>query len=215
MKYNQVSPNPPHLIDSSGSLTPAALIPFCAYQTNMTLLGQTRSDFNFTVCSKFKPTVLEGQICFSLDVSQLKAVQSGEGKKNALLLLLDPIENEVDHGSTVPYQKGSDITSLDMDSDTADTADTARIYIHTLSPLKLCKERGYVLSNLKKMTGTSGFLSLPDVDKDCAIDPYEKCQTEKFMVEVQKQCGCLPWTLSGIVTLEVRFTHCPNDQVSD
>ena len=66
-----MSLHPPHLIDSSGSLTPAALIPVCAYQTNMTLLGQTRHDLPFTVCDKFQPTVLEGQRCYELDLSKI------------------------------------------------------------------------------------------------------------------------------------------------
>ena len=124
-------------------------------------------------------------------------------------MLLDTVENLADHGLTVPYKRGSDITSLNMDSGTTND-DSAQIYIHTLSPLSLSKERGYVLSNLKKMTGTPGFLSLPDGGKDCAIDPYEKCQTQNFIVEVQKKCGCLPWTFSGIVTLEVRSTDSAN-----
>ena len=57
---NKVSHHAPHLIDSSGSLTPAALIPFCAYQTNMTLLGQKTEGINFIACSQFQPTLLEG-----------------------------------------------------------------------------------------------------------------------------------------------------------
>ena len=66
-----MSLHPPHLIDSSGSLTPAALIPFCAYQTNMTLLGQTRQDLPFPVCSQFQPVLFEGQLCYSLDLATL------------------------------------------------------------------------------------------------------------------------------------------------
>ena len=63
-KPNEVSFHAPHLIDSSGSLTPAALIPFCSYKANMDMLGKTKDSLNFTACSQFKPTVLEGQLCY-------------------------------------------------------------------------------------------------------------------------------------------------------
>ena len=77
---NKVSFHLPHLIDSSGSLTPAALIPFCAYQTNTTLLGQTRQDLPFTACSQFQPTILEGQRCYSLNLTAIDTGKAGTGK---------------------------------------------------------------------------------------------------------------------------------------
>ena len=49
---------------------------------------------NFTVCDKFKPTILEGQLCYSLDIDELKEYPTKSGKSNGLLLLLD----------TKPYQ---------------------------------------------------------------------------------------------------------------
>ena len=49
---NEVSFHAPHLIDSSGSLTPAALIPFCSFKANMDMIGETKDGLDFTACSQ-------------------------------------------------------------------------------------------------------------------------------------------------------------------
>ena len=95
-KTQEVSLHPPHLIDSDGKLTPGALIPFCAYQTNLSLLGSTRQDLPFPVCDKFKPTMIEGQLCYSIDLST-NDVQTKNKKGNSLLLLLDPGTQTIGH----------------------------------------------------------------------------------------------------------------------
>ena len=69
---HEVSLHAPHLIDSSGSLTPAALIPFCAYQTIVSNLGKTRRDLPFPVCNAFQPTPIEGQLCYFLNLSRIR-----------------------------------------------------------------------------------------------------------------------------------------------
>ena len=42
-------------------------------------------NISFPFCSSFSPTILEGQLCFKVQVNQT----SGKGKQNELMLLLD------------------------------------------------------------------------------------------------------------------------------
>ena len=77
--------------NEKGQLPPSALIPFCSYQGDRNLLGQQRPELdNLTVCDKFEPTILEGQLCYSIDVAKLKKKPTEAGKSRGLFLLLDP-----------------------------------------------------------------------------------------------------------------------------
>ena len=65
--------------DKEGNLPPSALVPFCFYQGR--LLGKAIPDMNnVTVCDKFKATIFEGQLCFSLDIAKLKEYPTKLGK---------------------------------------------------------------------------------------------------------------------------------------
>ena len=162
-----MSLHPPHLIDSRGSLTPAALIPFCAYQTNMTLLGHTRQDLPFTVCDQFKPTVLEGQLCYSLDLSSIKAEKSKSGERAGLLILIDQgvadqgKENTIDLNEMKEQIKEIDIKGPSQHEN------YARIYLNTLTSFTDNRAGTYALSSLKKITGSRNFLELTDDQKKC------------------------------------------------
>ena len=189
-----VSHHPPHILDSSiGSLTPAALIPFCAYQTNMTLLGQTRQDLPFAFCSKFRPTVLEGQMCYSLELHSLKKPVSKAGLKHGLLLILDHGQVKETH-----FEEAEDLdqktVSLNLEAVSAESS-SAQIYINSLHSFTDYRAGGYAMSSLKQMTGTDSFLNLPAGDKKCQLETFEECQTQKYLQEVEQQCGCIPWPL--------------------
>ena len=88
--------HPVHLSpDRDGLLSPSSLVPFCSYQGDVDLLGQRRSEMgNLTVCDKFKPIILEGQLCYSIEVADIVKSKTnpsqGGNNKNGLLLLLDP-----------------------------------------------------------------------------------------------------------------------------
>ena len=91
-----MSQNPVHLTpDKKGNLPPSALVPFCFYQGESNLLGsELREMNNMTVCDKFEPTILEGQLCYTLDVAKIAKVAeypTRTGKNYGLRLLLDPI----------------------------------------------------------------------------------------------------------------------------
>ena len=194
-----MSVHPPHLIDSSGSLTPAALIPFCAYQTNMSLLGQTRQDLPFTVCDQFQPTVLEGQRCYSLDLSKISTDNTKSGLKSGLVLIMDPIEKE----QTKQAEIKDKITSLNFES-IQYSGSSAKIHLNTLASFTDYRAGSYAMSGLKKMTGTDTFLELPDAAKKCKTKTFEECHVVRYIAEVQNQCGCVPWGLNSTMAQQVK-----------
>ena len=205
----EASLHPPHLIDSSGSLTPSALIPFCSYQTDMSLLVQTSTDLPFPICSQFRPTALEGQLCYSLNVSALNPPKSKVGFNNGLFLILD--EGTLRSSAFAqPRQlrKPSNILSLQLkDSDAHKRS--VRIYLNTLASFTDYRNGSYSMNVLKKMTGTRKFMDLPDKEKYCSVEPFEQCQIHQYFNKVQSSCGCVPWALSNLQNIEVNLMRFP------
>ena len=76
-----MSLNPPHLTDSKGRPTPGALIPFCAYNQKLSILGKNLSGLSFPVCDQFKQVVKDGHVCYALDMSDLQPKKKGETKR--------------------------------------------------------------------------------------------------------------------------------------
>ena len=69
------------------------------------------------------------------------------------------------------------------------------------------------MDSLKQMTGTAGFMSLPDDQKRCQIELFEDCQRSKFVGQLQETCGCIPWAIAKDkhteqVTLKLNVNIC-------
>ena len=188
-----VSLHPPNLIDSTtGSLLPNALVPFCFYQSSIQgdvivdEVGQSEDLVaNFTACNSFQPTVIDGQLCFSLSASKSSRMLSKEGKDNGLLLVIDTGLKEI---------KSPEASSF-------------KIYMNTLARFSDTRSGIYALSALKKMKGTDSYLKLPDEEKDCQIESFEECAAKEYLAKVEKMCGCVPWALTQALDLEVRETQ--------
>ena len=167
---HEASLRPPHLIDSRGSLTPAALIPLCAYQTNMTLLGQNRLDINFPVCTSFKPIVLGGQLCHSLNLNTQKVVKKSQsGKTNGIFLIIDA-EGDIN----IKKKTSSQVSKLGLlkIEDVFDIEKNPKIYMNSLASFTAFRSGEYALSGLKRISGTTKFLELSDDAKDCQIETF-------------------------------------------
>ena len=165
----------------------------------MTLLGQTRQDLPFPFCTNFHPTVLEGQLCYSLDLESLKtSVPPKMGKEHGLLLILDANQYEEDKVDLDNEDISFDSLSLTTKKS---VGSSARIYINTMASFTDYGSGSYAMSSLKKMTGTENFLALQN--KPCHIEVFEDCQARSYTQEVKKKCGCTPWTLAMNLTIQV------------
>ena len=203
----EISFHPPHLIDSSGSLTPAALITFCSFQANMSMLGEMKEGLNFTACSKFKPTILEGQLCYSLNLNLIdkdRKQKTETGKGAGLVIILDTGMKQIDSMNS----QESNENPLAFGSSGVDVS-SARIYLNTLSSFTDHRAGQYAMSVLKKVTGTESFLKQTDEKKKCQTESLEDCQAKSSIYRIQKRCGCVPLALSSALVPQVLyFTSC-------
>ena len=61
----------------------------------------------------------------------------------------------------------------------------------------------YAMKSLKVMAATNNFLAMPDDVKGCQIETMEDCKSRCYVEEVQKTCGCVPWSLSSVASKQV------------
>ena len=180
--------HPPHLTSSWSS----AFIPFCAYKTelNFTENSLALDGKDFPLCSSFLPTILEGQLCYKLQLNKT----SGQGKESELLLLLDFNEDR----SLQVYSKNDtpNLTNKTLSFGTAVTSlqgSLAKVQINTLSPYYNFGGGIYKMFVVKRMTAKDDFLKMPLKDRNCEVELYEHCKTGKLM----RECKCVPWELPG------------------
>ena len=193
-EVHDMSLHPAHVTRPSGALTAAALIPFCAYQTK--LLGERVPDLPFIPCDQFKPTVLGGQLCYSLNSSLLSTTKAKDGKSNGLLLIVDTHRYLDENIKDLEIADDNTILTLNMESSSSNKG-FAKIHLNTLASFQDSRAGSYAMSALKKITATKDFLSLEEDDKGCKSETFEECHAARYIEEVKKQCGCVPWAVSG------------------
>ena len=185
---------------------PSAFIPFCAYQTDMEIVGEYVDQFRFPVCSKFTPIVLDGEHCYSLDLATVipEGKKTLQGKPGKLTLLLD-YNRERSIGITNTKTKNVTNKARTLGSNQMKNQPNARIYIHTLAGYSGHGPGSYVLTSPKLMVPTDKFLMLAKEDRRCQIEATEICQRRKFLERGLHDCGCVPWEFTEVVTNKV--TH--------
>ena len=89
-----VNNHPVHILNSNGSFSPSAFIPFCSFGRNLLLVGTKIDEFDFPICNIFAPKILNNQLCYQADLSHLQDNTNGvEQYKMGLVLILDYNEN--------------------------------------------------------------------------------------------------------------------------
>ena len=178
--------HPPHL---QGELnTGSSFIPFCAYKTNMTISEPEvlLPNISFPICTAFKPTILEGQLCYKLQVN----ATSGQGKNNELSLLLDYQPELSIHASSKQEEKRHHKIVRNLNFNTVGRLDTeeAKVHIDSLSSFMGFGGGIYQMTAVKRMTATDDFLKMPLKERNCEVELYENCRTKKLL----EGCKCVP-----------------------
>ena len=121
--------------DPDGDILPSALIPFCAYKSNLETLGTSIPGLRFPVCNAFRPTILHGQLCYSLDIENMSLQEektTKQGKKDGILIIVDPNkERSETGGAKVLTRLGSGNKLLNL-SPKVQHGGSALVNIHTL-----------------------------------------------------------------------------------
>ena len=198
-----MSHHPPHLITKDGRMMPSAFIPFCSFVTDMEVLGQHIANLTPPVCTSFSPAILEGQLCYEIDLNLAlpRDMTTGEGMEKGLMIILDSnggrtgrVPEDLQFSKTIkPYP----VPELLIKKTTY-----PKVYIHTVSRysdylIKSSSSTVMKMIQAKQVSVSEAFLDLPDETKQCQIETFEACQQDTLIREALDQCRCVPFALNG------------------
>ena len=58
--------------DQTGNSYPTALIPFCVFGRNMSVMGVKIDQFDVPFCNSFRPRIIKDQLCYTVDPNKYK-----------------------------------------------------------------------------------------------------------------------------------------------
>ena len=167
----------------------------------MNLTGQfikdVRSSLSFPVCNSFKPTIFDGQLCYSIEM------ENNNHDEKKLLLAIDPESSLIEEKTTKLGKADEKPIGMIMEREKI-PSNSISIHLNNLVRYSDARPGIYKLSQLKKMSGSNGFLGLPDNARQCQIEQQEKCKRRSFIKECKNRCGRIPWSLQSAIVSKVR-----------
>ena len=98
----------------------------------MSIMGEKISDFDIPVCSKFKPTILGGRLCYQIDINEfVDQVDSEKLMSHGLIFMLDYNEDMLGLDINTDLENSLDETISDFKAKDQRKKE-AMIYIETL-----------------------------------------------------------------------------------
>ena len=72
--------HPVHIIDADANLSPTSLIPFCSINDNYSEMGVKIDQIDVPVCNSFQPKLVRDQLCYTVDLNQIKPTKNSNIK---------------------------------------------------------------------------------------------------------------------------------------
>ena len=127
-----MSNHPVHIVDDKNFSSPSAFIPFCSFCGNMRIMGKKIPNFTIPVCNKFTPKVLEGRLCYQVDVNDLiNQVDTKKLRTHGLAFMMDYNEDRLGLDTNAELENYVEKDIVDMYDKDA-TKNDAMIYMETL-----------------------------------------------------------------------------------
>ena len=189
-----MSQHPQHLVENQ--LVPNAFIPFCSFSGEMNITGKTITGLDIPVCNGFQEDTIDGRLCYTIHVNKLASserIKMLSGKGKGLVLAIDKGFSIEAYDHRMPDEDES-LQHL-LDTEDLVKEDSVSVYIATPHRFTARKQGRYMMTDLKKMSGTRSFFNLADKTKGCQIDTEGECKKKKYRMELYNKCGCLPWAL--------------------
>ena len=204
--------HPVHVLNDKGDLSPSAFIPFCEFGGNMSLLGVRNNNFKFPVCSAFRKKIVQGALCYQVDINNFKKEFTVSELRRGLTFLLDNNDDR-QLSETVAEDAHPMNTHNNMVDKFLDFGDHHKAMIHIdtisgdnffkielhflcLAPVMQYGGGNFALKNLKEIKVTSSFLGeAEDIRKCEGSQTFVECSEEVHKVFLKKiigTCQCVP-----------------------
>ena len=127
-----ITNHPVHIVDEKNNYLPSAFIPFCSFAGNLSVMGARVSKFDLPVCDKFRPVIIEGQLCYQVDVNQfMNQIDRKKLMSHGLVFMMDYNNNRMGPHINSEWDKDMIYDVLDEEQN-KNSKDEALIFIETI-----------------------------------------------------------------------------------
>ena len=105
--------HPVHIQDDDGTLYPSALIPFCEFGGNMSVMGVKVGNFQIPFCTGFEEKIINDKLCYTIDLNKKRHKEQVKEVEDLTLRLFISYNEDRQLNSLVDLKKISDDLNLD------------------------------------------------------------------------------------------------------
>ena len=118
-KLEEITNHPVHIINNELKLMNTALIPFCEFGGNMSVMGVKIDQFDVPVCNSFWTKIVRDQLCYTVDPNEYKDKIDLKGELSLSLF--------------IHYNEDRQMEEFDDSEDLFITLDTiGNVFLHTI-----------------------------------------------------------------------------------
>ena len=130
---HSISNHPVHMLDKNNNISPSAFIPFCSLAGNMSIVGAHMQGFDIPVCDIFRPTVLDGQLCYQVDLNPLKnQINPKQLKSHGFSFLMDYNRHRMGPDVNDRITDDTAEENISEEEDEEENVNEAMVHIETL-----------------------------------------------------------------------------------
>ena len=186
MKLTRTTNHPVHILDQDGELSPTALIPFCEFGRDMSVMGVKIREFDVPVCNSFRPQIIKDQLCYTVDINDFKDRIDLKGELSLSLFIHYNLDRQLEEADR------SIKHSIIVDSIGSFWGENIETNQLNLEPLKIALEKKYSLNVIKEIAVTDAFLTLEKDVRGCQEESSTVCIARKYKTKLIDKCNCLP-----------------------
>ena len=71
-ELQKVTNHPVHIQEEDGKLSPTAMIPFCEFGGNLSVMGVKIDHYDVPFCNSFRPKIISDQLCYTVDPNEYR-----------------------------------------------------------------------------------------------------------------------------------------------
>ena len=94
---SKITNHPVHVLEETGLQSPTALIPFCVFGGNISVMGVKIDNFDIPFCNSFKTKIIQDQLCYSVDPNKYRNYLKANEKLGLTLFINYNEDREVLH----------------------------------------------------------------------------------------------------------------------
>ena len=71
-ELQKITNHPVHIQEEDGKLFPTAMIPFCEFGGNLSVMGVKIDHYDVPFCNSFRPKIISDQLCYTVDPNEYR-----------------------------------------------------------------------------------------------------------------------------------------------